>query len=120
MHSTHTMRKLYYVFALILFSSAASSANMSLCDCLTKPIDTDTKHAECSKIFETTEPAKMRAERSTCLATIPTPPGGADVCFCLRSRSREPAHMKTCKAILEKIPDSEFVHKSRECARAIY
>jgi hypothetical protein len=88
---------------------------VTFCDCILKPIVTDAKHAVCSKMIESMEPQKKAAERRACLENLPVPAGGPDVCFCMKSRSKDPELRKTCQSKLEKLSDSQLMSKSREC-----
>jgi len=94
--------------------------SVTFCDCILKPIVTDAKHAACSQMMESMGAQKMAAERRTCLENVPVPAGGPDVCFCMKSRSKDPALRTTCRSILKTLSDSQMLSKSRECALEIY
>ena len=88
---------------------------MTFCDCVNKPIVTDVKHAACSKMIESMGPQKSALESRACRANVPVPAGGPDVCFCMKSRSKDPELRKTCQSMLEALSDSQLMSKSREC-----
>jgi len=88
---------------------------VTFCDCILKPIVTDAKHAACSQMIESMGPQKMAGERRACLENVPVPAGGPDVCFCMKSRSKDPELRKTCRSMLKKLSDSQLMSKSREC-----
>ena len=88
---------------------------VTFCDCVNKPIVTDAKHAACSKMIEAMGPQKSAIETRACRTNVPVPAGGPDVCFCMKSRSKDPEIRKTCQSKLEKLSDSQLMSKSREC-----
>ncbi len=94
---------------------AHADAAVTYCDCILKPIDTDAKHAACSKMTELLGAQERSAERRACLENVPVPAGGPDVCFCMKSRSKDPALRKTCQSMLKTLSNSQFMSKSREC-----
>ena len=110
--------------SLLLLSGYTTMAHadkaVTFCDCVNTPIDTDTKHAACTKMIESMGPQKSASEARACRANLPVPAGGPDVCFCLRSRSQDPELRKTCQSKLEKLSDSQLMSKSRECAQEEY
>jgi len=105
--------------SLLLLSGYLNMAHadeaVTFCDCILKPIVTDAKHAACSHRIETMGAQKMAAERRACLENVPIPAGGPDVCFCMKSRSKDPGLRKTCQSMIETLSDSQFMSKSREC-----
>jgi hypothetical protein len=109
--------------SLLLLSGHTTMAHadkvVTFCDCVNKPIVTDAKHAACSKMIESMGPQKSAVESRACLANFPVPAGGPDVCFRMRSRTKDPALRKTCQPKLEKLSNKQLMSKSRECALEI-
>ena len=105
--------------SLVLISGYTTMAHadeaVTYCDCILKPIVTDAKHAACSQMTESMGAQERSAERRACLENVPVPAGGPDVCFCMKSRSKDPELRKTCQSMLESLSDSQFMSKSREC-----
>ncbi len=65
------------------------------CDCILKPIDTDTKHVACSQMIESLGSQERSVERRACLENVPVPAGEPDVCFCMKSISKDSELRKT-------------------------
>ena len=111
--------------SLLLLSGYLTMAHaedaVTYCDCILKPIVTDAKHAACSKMTESLGAQKKKQRKEWHVLRIcPFPAGGPDVCFCMKSRSKDPALRKTCRAILKTLSDSQMLSKSRECGLEIY
>ena len=90
-------------------------AEMTLCDCMNKPMDTDAKIAECSAIFDGLDPESSREQKRACRKK-PPPAGGPDICYCLKaSYTDQPKVAKKCEEILESISEKKFMEHLHNC-----
>ena len=80
----HTIRRSVFVGSFILMIACTAQAEVTLCDCMNSPMDSDAKVATCTKIFESLDPATSQQERLAC-RNKPPPAGGPDICYCLNT-----------------------------------
>lgn len=97
-------------------SGDAAAGDMDFCSCVNEPLDTSAKLAACGELMESMTPAENSRRTFECREALPVPKGGPDLCFCLRTATRDAALLEQCEAI---IPDDmtprEFAITTGKC-----
>ncbi|MEO0996153.1 MAG: hypothetical protein AAFX58_01425 [Pseudomonadota bacterium] len=78
----------------------AGDAEVTFCSCTNEPIRTSAKANACAELMEPISPAEAAGKAIACREQLPVPDGGPDLCFCLRTMTRDPALQEACSAIL--------------------
>lgn len=77
-------------------------AEIDFCSCVNEPLDTNARVKACGDLMNSLTPAENASKAMACRENLPVPEGGPDLCFCLRTTSRDVDLMAACEAI---IPD---------------
>ena len=102
-----------FLFGLIILPPAL--AEMTLCDCMNKPMNTDAKVAACTAIFDAQDPKTAHEERLACRDQLPSS-GEPDFCYCMKTSTRDENIYKKCQAIFEGISEAQMMKRVRDCA----
>lgn len=81
---------------------AGDAAEPDFCSCVNEPMDTSAKLDACSELMDSMTMAENTQRTFECREALPVPDGGPDLCFCLRTATRDEALLEQCEAI---IPD---------------
>ena len=104
----------FILLASVLMAVFSVHAEVTLCDCMNKPMDTDEKVATCTKIFDSLDPETSMQQRRAC-RDKPPPAGGPDKCYCLKSSSQDAEVRKKCDAMFENVSEAELMKDIRSC-----
>lgn len=93
-----------------------AAGDMDFCSCVNEPLNTSAKLAACGNLMESMTPEENARRAIECRESLPVPEGGPDLCFCLRTATRDVALLEQCEAI---IPDDmtprELTKKTVDC-----
>lgn len=125
------MKLLIPVFLILLIVACGDSENSQIaeanddaggvvdyCTCVNEPINTNARHKACSDLVNSMTPEEAATKAFACRETLPVPAGGPDLCYCLRTTTRDVDILEQCKAMIpEDWEPEDFTRKIVECGR---
>ena len=115
MQYAYSYTRLILFVVLFSITTCPVHAEVTLCDCMNKPMDTDEKVTTCTKIFDSLDPETSLEQRTAC-RNRPPPPGGPDKCYCLKTSSQDPEVREICSAMFEGVDEADLMRDIRSCA----
>lgn len=95
-----------------------SAGTVDFCSCVNEPLNTDARLKACNTMMNSMTPEESATRTIECRETIPVPDGGPDMCFCLRTTTRDTAVLKVCEALIpEDMTPRQLTEKMVECSR---
>ena len=99
----------------LLVSVCTAHAEVTLCDCMNEPMDTDERVTTCTKIIDSLDPETSLEQRTEC-RNKPPPASGPDICYCLKTSYQDAEVKDKCSSMLEGINEDEMMKHIRSCA----
>ena len=97
---------------------SSADVDITFCSCTNEPIRTDAKAKACGALMESVSPEEAAGKVMACREQLPVPEGGPDLCFCIRTMSRDPEIGKACEALLpENMSPAEMAKLAVDCGR---
>ena len=99
-------------------ANGGTAGEIDFCSCVNEPLNTDARLKACGAMMNSLTPTESATKTMACREALPVPEGGPDLCFCLRTTSRDAELMSACEAL---IPDDmtplQLTRKTVECAQ---
>lgn len=98
--------------------TVAAAGEIDFCSCVNEPLNTNARVKACGAMMNSTTPTESATKTMACREALPVPEGGPDLCFCLRTTSRDAELMAACEALIpDDITPLQLSRKTVECAQ---
>jgi hypothetical protein len=99
-------------------SGASMASEIDFCSCVNEPLNTDARVKACNDMMNAMTPAENVTKSMACREKLAVPDDGPDLCFCLRTTSRDEELLAACEAIVpEDMSPRELANTIAECAQ---
>tara|TARA_R110002096_G_scaffold154923_1_gene319113 strand:+ start:14720 stop:15082 length:363 start_codon:yes stop_codon:yes gene_type:complete len=99
-------------------SEAAAAADVDFCTCVNEPMTSNARVKACNNLVNAMTPEETVTKTFACRESLPVPDGGPDLCFCLRTTTRDREILEACQAIIpEDMTPMEMTTKKAACGR---
>jgi hypothetical protein len=120
------MRTLVFILVTFLIvacsdagnSQATAAAEVDFCSCVNEPMTSNARVKACNDLTNSMTPEETVTKSFACRESLTVPEGGPDLCFCLRTTTRDREILEACQAIVpEDMTPMELTTKMVECGR---
>ncbi len=120
------MRTLVFMLASMLIvacgdagnSQTTASAEVDFCTCVNEPMTSNARVKVCNDLMNSMTPEETTTKSFACRESLPVPEGGPDLCYCLRTTTRDRELLEACQAIIpEDMTPMEMTTKKVACGR---
>ncbi|GEM_PF-3379936 len=96
----------------------SSAGGIDFCTCVNEPLNTDARLKACNDLMSTLTPEQNATKAIECREALPVPDGGPDLCYCLRTTTRDEEILAACEALIpDDMTPKELTRTIAGCAR---